>query len=61
MKAVFSQDFHWSRPQSPVGFLAFASPNPQLFPHDFIEAAVAVGAAVVVSERKAAPVKTDQP
>jgi hypothetical protein len=53
MKAVFSQVFHWSRPQSPVGFAAFPSPAVQTFPHDFIEAAIAAGAAVATPDRKA--------
>jgi hypothetical protein len=61
MKAVFSQVFHWSRPQSSVGFVAFPSPDPQTFPHDFIEAAIAVGAATAAPDRKQPALTPDQP
>lgn len=47
-KAVFVREFHWSRPNSPLGFGAKASPDVQAFPRDFIEAAITAGAAVPV-------------
>lgn len=40
MKAIFHHDFHWGRKKSNIGFAAYASPNPQTFPRDFIEAAI---------------------
>lgn len=50
-KAIFHREFHWSRPNSAVGFGAKAKPEAQSFPRDFIEAAVKAGAATLV-ERK---------
>jgi len=47
-KAIFTREFHWSRPRSPLGFGARPSPEPQTFPRDFIEAAVKAGAATRV-------------
>lgn len=47
-KAIFTAEFHWSRPSSPLGFGAKASPEPQSFPRDFIAAAIAAGRAVPV-------------
>lgn len=47
-KAIFTAEFHWSRPNSPLGFGAKASPEPQSFPRDFIAAAIAAGRAVPV-------------
>lgn len=52
-KAIFLREFHWSRPNSPLGFGAKASQEPQSFPRDFIEAAIRAGAAIPV--RKPAP------
>lgn len=45
-KAIFLREFHWSRPDSPLGFGARPSPKPQSFPRDFIAAAVLAGAAI---------------
>lgn len=45
-KAIFLREFHWSRPNSPLGFGARPSPEPQSFPRDFIEAAIKAGAAI---------------
>lgn len=47
--AVFHQDVHWSRPRSRLGFHAKAKPEPQCFPHDFIEHAVAIGSATKIN------------
>lgn len=43
--AIFSREFNWRRPRSIYSFNAKASADPQERPRDFIEAAVAVGAA----------------
>lgn len=52
-KAIFNRTFHWKRKNSPIGFGANASENPQSFPRDFIEAAIAAGAATEVRPKKA--------
>jgi hypothetical protein len=44
-RAVFHREFNWSRPKSKFSFSVKPSPEPQLRPHDVIEAAVAAGAA----------------
>lgn len=49
-KAIFTREFHWSRPRSPLGYGAKASPDPQTFPRDFIEAAIKAGAAIPVAK-----------
>ena len=54
-KAVFTREFHWRRPNSRLGFGAKASPEPQQFPADFIEAAVTAGAAFIPAKRRATP------
>lgn len=51
-KAIFLREFHWGRPNSPLGFGAKASPEPQDFPRDFIAAAIKAGAAVPVKPRR---------
>lgn len=43
--AIFKEDVHWSRPKCRFGFFAKAKPEPQQFPHDFIEHAVSIGRA----------------
>jgi len=43
--AIFKEDVHWSRPKCRFGFFAKAKPEPQQFPHDFIEHAVSTGRA----------------
>ncbi|MEI4470924.1 hypothetical protein [Frigidibacter sp. MR17.24] len=48
-KAIFTREFHWKRPHSPLGFGAKAKPEPQQFPEDFIQAAVKAGAATLVA------------
>jgi len=54
--AIFHRDFHWSRPKSKFGFFAKASPEPQSRVHDFVQAAVAAGAATRVKlSREKAP------
>lgn len=44
-KAVFTKEFHWGRKKSNIGFGAKPGPKVQVFPRDFIEAAIAAGAA----------------
>jgi hypothetical protein len=43
--AVFHREFNWSRPKSKYSFNAKPSPEPQSRVHDFVDAAVAAGAA----------------
>lgn len=45
VKAIFTREFHWTRPDGSLGFGAMPSPDPQHFPRDFIAAAIAAGAA----------------
>lgn len=47
-RALFTREFHWRRPRSPIGFGAKASARPQSFPRDFIAAALKAGAALPV-------------
>jgi hypothetical protein len=44
--AVFNREFNWRRPRSIYSFNAKPSSEPQSRVHDFVEAAVAAGAAV---------------
>ncbi len=44
--AVFHQEVNWSRPKCRFGFRALPKPEPQQFPHDFIDYAVSTGRAV---------------
>lgn len=57
-KAIFQREFHWRRAGHKkwlgVGFGARPSPAPQHFPRDFIDAAVAAGAAEAVPLRRPA-------
>lgn len=50
--AIFHRTVHMNGsqrvPKSRVGFSAQPSPEPQQFPHDFIEYAVSVGAATEI-------------
>ena len=50
-KAVFTAEFHWGREKSNIGFAAYPKPEPQTFPRDFIDAAIAAGAAKKVAGR----------
>jgi hypothetical protein len=44
--AVFSDAFHYDRrPRQPVAFEVAASPEPQNYPRDLVDAAVAAGKA----------------
>lgn len=47
-KAIFHRRFHWNRPKAGFGFAASPSEKPQSWPRDFIDAAVAAGAATKV-------------
>lgn len=53
-KAIFHRDFNWSRPKG-LGFGAKAGPQPQSFPRDFIDRAVAAGAATEVPQKRTKP------
>jgi len=46
--AVFHREFNWRRPNSRFAFNAKPSPEPQSRVHDFVDAAVAAGAATRV-------------
>lgn len=54
--AVFHAEVNWSRPKCKFGFRALPKPEPQQFPRDFIEYAVAIGRATKVR----APVRRAQ-
>ena len=54
-KAIFHREFHWSRPNSRLGFGARPKEEPQTFPRDFIAAAVKAGAATEVPPRRKKP------
>lgn len=58
--AIFSREFNWHRPGSRFSFNAKASPCPQSRVHDFVEAAIAAGAAVRVRGNRKPP-DTGQP
>ena len=63
-KAIFSKHFHWQRPKTgdgkpPVGFGAMPKADPQLFPSDFIAAAVDAGAAKKVGGKAPADDASD--
>ncbi len=47
--AVFTREFNWSRPKSRYSFNAHAGTEPQSRVHDFVDAAVAAGAATRVA------------
>lgn len=51
--AIFDRDFGWDRPKSPVSFWTKASGEPQSFPRDVIDAAIAAGAARAFETPKA--------
>lgn len=59
-KAIFTREFHWSRPNSPLGFGARPSPEPQTFPRDFIDAAIRAGAAQAVPQTRSARSAEDE-
>lgn len=43
--AVFHEEFRWDRPKSPVSFWIKPKAEPQSYPRDVIEAAIAAGKA----------------
>jgi len=53
-RAIFTREFHWTRPGAPFGFGTRAKAQPQTFPRDFIAAAIRAGAAEPIP--KPAPV-----
>lgn len=46
--AIFHREFNWRRPRSVYSFNAKPLPEPQSFVHDFVDAAIAAGAATRV-------------
>ena len=55
MKAIFHRDFNYSSRTHNVGWSVKASPEPQLFPQELIEAAVLRGVATIVAPKRAKP------
>lgn len=43
--AIFHAEVNWSRPKSKFSFNAKPKPQPQQFPHDFVDYAVSIGRA----------------
>lgn len=54
MKAIFHRDFNYSSRRVNAGWAVKAAPEPQVFPRELIEAAVACGAATLVPPRRKA-------
>lgn len=52
--ALFTRDFRYDRPNSPICFEVAQSPEPQLRPRDVVAAAVKAGAAEEVDSPRAA-------
>lgn len=52
MKAIFHRDFNYSSRRVNAGWAVKASPVPQSFPRELIEAAVAGGIATIVPPRR---------
>lgn len=57
-RAVFHREFNFSRPKSRFSFNVKPSDQPQLRPHDVIEAAIAAGAATRWESPRADPKST---
>lgn len=55
---IVSQEVNFSRPKSKFSFNAKPKPEPQCFPHDFVDYAVSMGRATKV---KPPPRKAKQP
>lgn len=55
MKAIFHRDYNYSSRRVNAGWAVKASPEPQTYPRELIEAAVARGAATLVPPRRKAP------
>lgn len=49
------KEVNWSRPKSKFSFNAKPKPEPQCFPHDFVEYAVSIGRAVKVPAPRRKP------
>lgn len=52
-KAIFTGEFHYSSRKTNAGWSAFPKPDPQSFPREFIDAAVAAGRATEVLPKRA--------
>jgi hypothetical protein len=60
-KAIFEREFNYSSRSRNVGWSAKPSPKPQSFPREFIDAAVAAGAARrVPPQRRKTAIGPDQ-
>jgi len=59
--AVFHKEFNWRRPRSKYSFNAKPSPEPQSRVHDFVDAAVAAGAATLPATNSGYNAKTAAP
>lgn len=56
-KAMFSGEFHYSSRKRNAGWSAYPSDEPQYFPREFIDAAVAAGRATEVLPKRAETAK----
>lgn len=59
MKAIFNKDFNYSSRLRNAGWSVKASEEPQSYPRELIDAAVAAGAAELFVPEKASDPKTD--
>lgn len=50
--AVFSKEFHWSRPGTTQGFGGFPGDEAERYPRDFVDAAIKAGAAKLAEPKK---------
>lgn len=56
-KAIFSSDFNYSSRKRNAGWSVKASPEPQTFPQELIDAAVAAGVAKHVPQKRSKSAK----
>lgn len=52
MKAIFHREFHYTSRKYNAGWSAYPKSEPQLFPHEFIEAAIEAGCATEVPPKR---------
>lgn len=52
VKAIFTGEFHYSSRKTNAGWSAYPSEEPQLFPSEFIAAAIKAGKAQAVPAKK---------
>lgn len=53
-RAIFTKDFHYTSRQRNAGWSARTAPDPQSFPREFIDAAVAAGCAEIAPPKRRA-------